>query len=43
MLAWPHAGSGAHVGLAIAADDRAAVLRVARYGARGACAEWSER
>jgi hypothetical protein len=34
MLVWPHSGFGAHVGAAIAADDPAAVLRVARYGAR---------
>jgi hypothetical protein len=39
MLAWPHSGFGAHVGAAIAADDRAAVLRVARYGARAPVAE----
>ena len=34
MLAWPHSGFSAYVGPAIAAEDRAAVLRVARYGAR---------
>ncbi len=34
MLAWPHSGFSAHVGPAIAAEDRAAVLRVARYGSR---------
>jgi len=39
MLAWPHSGFGAHVGAAIAAVDRAAVLRVARYGARAPVAE----
>ena len=39
MLAWPHSGFGAHVGPAIAANDRAAVLRVARYGARAPVAE----
>ena len=39
MLAWPHSGFGAHAGAAIAADDRAAVLRVARYGARAPVAE----
>ena len=39
MLAWPHSGFGAHVGPAIDADDRAAVLRVARYGARAPVAE----
>jgi hypothetical protein len=39
MLAWPHSGFSAHVGPAIAADDRAAVLRVARYGARAPVAE----
>ena len=33
MLAWPHSGFSADVGPAIAAADRAAVLRVARYGA----------
>ena len=39
MLAWPHSGFSAHVGLAIPANDRAAVLRVARYGARAPVAE----
>ena len=39
MLMWPHSGFGAHVGPAIAAADRAAVLRVARYGARAPVAE----
>ena len=39
MLAWPHSGFGAHVGPAINADDRATVLRVARYGARAPVAE----
>lgn len=39
MLAWPHSGFGAHMGPAIVADDRAAVLRVARYGARAPVAE----
>ena len=39
MLAWPHSGFSAHVGAAIAATDRAAVLRVARYGARAPVAE----
>ena len=33
MLAWPHSGFSAYVGPAIAAEDRAAALRVARYGA----------
>jgi hypothetical protein len=31
MLAWPHSRFSASVGPAIAAADRAAVLRVARY------------
>jgi hypothetical protein len=39
MLAWPHSGFSAYVGPAIAAADRAAVLRVARYGARAPVAE----
>ena len=39
MLAWPHSGFSAHVGSAIAAEDRAAVLRVARYGARAPVAQ----
>ena len=39
MLAWPHSGFGAHVGARIAADDRAGLLRVARYGARAPVAE----
>jgi hypothetical protein len=39
MLAWPHSGFSAYMGPAIAADDRAAVLRVARYGARAPVAE----
>ena len=39
MLAWPHSGFSAYVGPAIAAEDRAAVLRVARYGARAPVAE----
>jgi len=34
MLAWPHAGFGAHAGPAIAGEDRAGLLRVARHGAR---------
>ncbi len=39
MLAWPHSGFSAYVGPAISAEDRAAVLRVARYGARDPVAE----
>jgi hypothetical protein len=39
MLTWPHSGFSAYVGPAIAAADRAAVLRVARYGARAPVAE----
>jgi hypothetical protein len=39
MLAWPHSGFGAHVGPRIAADDRAGLLRVARYAARAPVAE----
>ena len=39
MLTWPHSGFSAYVGPAIAAEDRAAVLRVARYGARAPVAE----
>lgn len=39
MLSWPHSGFSAHVGLALAATDRASVLRVARYGARAPVAE----
>jgi hypothetical protein len=39
MLTWPHSGFSAYVGPAIAAADRAAVLRVARYGARAPAAE----
>ena len=39
MLAWPHSGFSAYVGPAIAAEDRAAVLRVACYGARAPVAE----
>lgn len=39
MLTWPHSGFSAYVGPAIAAADRAAVLRVARYGARPPVAE----
>ena len=39
MLSWPHSGFSAFVGPAIAAEDRAAVLRVARYGARAPVAE----
>jgi len=33
MLGWPHSGFGAHIGSPLAADDRAGVLRVARYAA----------
>ena len=39
MLTWPHSGFSAYVGPAIAAADRAAVLRVTRYGARAPVAE----
>ena len=39
MLAWPHSSISAYVGPVIAARDRAAVLRVARYGARAPVAE----
>ncbi|MFM9079159.1 MAG: transposase [Opitutaceae bacterium] len=39
MLTWPHSGFSAYVGPAIAAEDRAAVLRVARYGACAPVAE----
>jgi hypothetical protein len=39
MLGWPHSGFGAHVGPRLAADDRAGVLRVARYAARAPVAE----
>ena len=39
MLTWPHSGFSAYVGSALAAQDRAAVLRVARYGARAPVAE----
>jgi hypothetical protein len=39
MLAWPHSGFGAHVGPAIAGEDREGLLRVARYGARAPVAE----
>jgi hypothetical protein len=39
MLAWPHSGFSAHVGPRIEPEDRAAVLRVARYGARAPVAE----
>ena len=39
MLAWPHSGFSAYVRPAIAAEDRAAVLRVARYGARAPVVE----
>jgi hypothetical protein len=39
MLAWPHSGFGAHLGPRIAADDRAGLLRVARYAARAPVAE----
>ena len=37
MLAWPHSGFGAYVGPRI--EDRAGVLRVARYSARAPVAE----
>jgi hypothetical protein len=40
MLAWPHAGFGAHLGPRIAAEDREGLLRVARYAAR---APWPTR
>lgn len=39
MLAWPHSGFGAHLGGAIAGDDRVAMLRVAPYCARAPVAE----
>jgi hypothetical protein len=39
MLAWPHSGFGAHIGPAIAGDDRESLTRVARYGARAPIAE----
>ncbi len=39
MLGWPHSGFGAHVGPAIAGEDREGLLRVARYGARAPVAE----
>ena len=39
MLSWPHSGFGAHIGPTIAADDRAGLLRVARYAARAPVAE----
>jgi len=39
MLGWPHSGFGAHVDPRIAADDRAGLLRVARYAARAPVAE----
>ena len=39
MLSWPHSGFSAYVGAAIAAQDRAAMFRVARYGARAPVAE----
>ena len=39
MLAWPHSGFTAHVGPEIAGDDRASLLRVARYSARAPVAE----
>ena len=39
MLAWPHSGFSAYAGPAIAAADRAALLRVARHGARAPVAE----
>jgi hypothetical protein len=39
MLAWLHSGFSAYVGPAIAAADRAAMLRVTRYGARAPVAE----
>ena len=39
MLSWPHSGFSAYAGPAIAAEDRVAVLRVARYGARAPVAE----
>jgi len=39
MLGWPHSGFGAHVGPPLAADDRAGLLRVARYAARAPVAE----
>jgi hypothetical protein len=39
MLAWPHSGFSAHVGPRIEREDRAGVLRVARYGARAPVAE----
>jgi hypothetical protein len=39
MLNWPHSGFSAHVGPRIEREDRASVLRVARYGARAPVAE----
>jgi len=39
MLAWPHSGFGAHLGPALAGEDREGLLRVARYGARAPVAE----
>ena len=39
MLSWPHSGFSAHVGPRIEPEDRASVLRVARYGARAPVAE----
>ena len=38
-IAWPHSGFSAHVGAAIAGDDREAMLRVARYCAGSTVAE----
>ena len=43
MLAWPHSGFGAHVGPRLAVDDRAGLLRVARYAARAPVAESRRR
>ena len=39
MLSWPQSGFSAHVGLKVEPEDRASVLRVARYGARAPVAE----
>lgn len=39
MLGWPHSGFGAHIGPAIAGEDRESLLRVARYSARAPVAE----
>ena len=39
MLAWPHSGFSAYVGPAIASEDRATVLRVARCRACAPVAE----